>query len=196
MADLPFVDTDTDRLHDLFRTQPFQRPPRAVHRLLEYFWLLASPRENVDVMYEAHIHAFQPQPLQAVLKRPHGAIVAVVEMHGEGRGVRPRREVDRVTPRRAQKAPNLGCEHEIVTVLPAESMTCSQFGKAMTVHRGGIKESHAGFPGAREHILRCRLVDLAENIAERRRAEAKGGNLKVCPAKFSLFSRVHAFLHK
>ncbi len=177
MADLPFVDPDADRLYHLFRTQPLQCPPGTVHRLLEDLGLLVPTRENIDIMDEAHIHAFQPQPLQAVLEGAHGAIVAVVEMHGEGGGIRPRREVDRVTARRAQEASNLGGEHEIVPVLPAESMACSQFGKTMAIHRCGVEESHAGFPGMREHFLRCRLVDFAENVAERRRTEAESGDL-------------------
>ena len=196
MAHLPFVDADTDRLHDLLRAKPFQRPPGAVHGLFEHFRLLAPAREDVDVVDEAHIHPLQPQPLQAVLEGAHGAVVAVVEMHGEGRGIRPGREVDRVAPCRAQQASDLGCQHEVVPVLPAQGVTGPQFGKAMAVHRGSIEEPHAGFPGVREHFLRRRLVDLAENVAEWRGAEAEGGDFEVCPAEFPLFSWVHAFLHK
>lgn len=196
MAHLPFVDADPDRSHDLFRTQPLQCPPGAVHRLLKNLRLFAATCEDVDIVDEAHVHAFQPQSLQAVLEGAHGAIVAVVEMHGEGCGIRPRREVDRVTARRAQEASNFGGKHEIVPVLPAESMACPQFGKAMAIHRGGVEESHAGFPGAREHFLRCRLVDLAENVAERRGAEAESGDVEVRSTKFSLFSRMHVSLLK
>jgi hypothetical protein len=145
---------------------------------------------------EAHVHPFQSQPLQAVLEGAHRAVVAVVEMHGERRGIRPGCEVDRVTPGRAKKTSDLRGEHEIVPVLPAQRVPRPQFGKAMAIHRGGVEEAHAGFPGAHEHFLRRLFVDLAENVAERRGAEAEGGDVEVRSAKFSLFSRVHVFLLK
>ena len=192
MADLPLIHPDADRLHHFFRTQPLQRPPRAVHRLLEHLGLLASACEDVDVVDEAHVHAFQPQSLQAVLESAHRAVVAIVEMHGEGGGIRPGRKVDGLAFRGAQQPTHLGSEDEVVPRLPAQGMAGAQLGKPVAVHRRGVEEAHAGLPGVREHRFRRRLVDLAENIAERGGSETEGGHLQIRPAEFTLLSRMHS----
>ncbi|MNL80986.1 hypothetical protein D3C87_2079750 [compost metagenome] len=71
-------------------------------------------------MDEANVYPLQRQPLQRVFERAHGAVIAVVEGHFVRGRVAPGTEVDLRTRFGLEHASDLGGDHELIAIFPAQ----------------------------------------------------------------------------
>ena len=194
---LPFIDAGADRLDHALVAQGHHRAVARAHELLDASIRCrrAAVGENVEVVHEQNVDPVDAKPLQRGFEGAHHAVMAVVI------DLAPRRRVEEFSDPRAlvrradlKQAADLGGEHIVVAGLAAQEGIEPRFGKTEAVERRGVVVSNSAMPRRLQNRLRILFADRAEEIAERRRAEAKLGELQTAIADPVEMPNLHALL--
>ncbi len=130
-------------------------------------------------MDQQDVDAIEARPQQGLLDRPHRSVETIVEPRAVREAARETRRHDVGARRgdgrkRVHAAPDLGREQEGVAWDVAQACPAARFGESVAVMRRRIEDPDAcpisiGNGGRRLHF-----AELAEEVAQRRRAEAEG----------------------
>ena len=132
----------------------------------------------VKVVDHQQIDRGQAQPLQAILKRTHDAVVAEVDAKIKGQRCGPPAAVKSCqVGRGVEDAANLGRDHKLAAILLAQKMADAMFALAVAVEGCGVKVAHTGVPSGLQGTLRLLFAEHIKEIAQRRGAQAKFGDV-------------------
>ena len=129
----------------------------------------------VEVVDHEHVHAVEPEPLQAVLVGAQYALVAVVEAQLEGQTADPgsRRERLGLAGSRVH-APHFRRQDEVAAFLPAKRASHAVLGEAVAVPWRAVVQAYAALIGGLHDLVGLYVRDLLEEIPERSTAKPEG----------------------
>jgi hypothetical protein len=136
-------------------------------------------------MNQEDVDPVDSQPLEAVLKRAHHAIVAVVEYGLKLEAAEPLILDGVGTEWPAQHTADFGRYDEVGARLAVERTAERVFGQSASIPWGRIEITHAAVPGGADDCCRLLVLDLLEEFAKRGRAEAELGHAHVRPAELA-----------
>ncbi len=115
----------------------------------------------------------QPEPLKAVLKRPHDPVVAVVHRDLEWQTPHPIPPVEPVqVPRSLQHPPHLGGQHELPSRFLPQKPADPVLALAEPVEGRRVEIPHPGVPRGLERGLRLVLAHPLKQLPQGRAPEA------------------------
>ncbi|MCW0450613.1 hypothetical protein NB706_003447 [Xanthomonas sacchari] len=176
------VDADADRPARALRLQRDHRRQRFVQRLSQHRRMALAVGQAADVVQQQHIDVIGAEPLQAALEGTQHAVAAVVELGaapGHGEAVPPRRGRGIVV----DAAADLGRERVAGARQPTQALPQALLAQPVAVVRRGVEMADAGGIGIGHRGQRHRIVHLGVQIADRRGAEAQGGQLHTTAAQ-------------
>jgi hypothetical protein len=172
-------DADADRLHGSFRAQPLERAISTVHRFAEpRLECICAVGENIHVMNEHHVNPVGAHPEKRLLKRAHGSIIRVVDnglvgqaagKSGSGRTFRDGRSA---WASGIHISSHLRREHDPVPAHHPQCRPAAMFGQAVSIVRGCVKKGQPCPQAIGDRRNGDLLIQLGEEVTERRGAEA------------------------
>ena len=131
----------------------------------------------VRVVDVQDVDAVETEPLEALLDRAEHPVVAEVEDRIQGRDASPDRLARLGGRVRAQQAPDLRREHEVVARPPGEDTAEALLRQAEAVEGRGVEEADAPLPGQLDRRVRGLVADRLEQPAERCGAQPRAREL-------------------
>ncbi len=138
-------------------------------------------------MNQQDVDPVDSEPLEAVLERAHDAVVAVVKHRLKLEAAEPLILDGVGAERPAQDAANFGRNDILIARLAIERAAERMLGQSAPIPRGRIEIAHAAVPSRADDRRRLIVLDLVEELAERRGAKAELGHADIRPAKLACF---------
>lgn len=137
---------------------------------------------DIDIVDQKQIDPAGAEPQQRLLNRAHCPVVGIIDdgaVRLSADKARPGlREVKWIHP-----AASLGAEDHVLPPYSPERSSAAVLGQTVAVMRRCIDQVDAEFEGAACGGNRRLIVELKEEIAQRRSSEPEDGDLKFGPAK-------------
>ena len=140
---------------------------------------------GVEVVNQEDVDPIDSEPLEAVLERAHHAVVAVVEDGLKLEAAEPLILDGVGAERPPEHAADFGRNDVLIARLAVERAAERMLGESASVPGGRIEIAHAAVPGGADDRRRLVVLDLVEEFAQRRGAEAELGHADVRPAKLA-----------
>jgi hypothetical protein len=140
---------------------------------------------GVEVVNQEDVDPIDSKPLQAVLKGAHHAVVAVVKDSLKLEAAEPL-ILDGVGAERApEDSADLRRDEILIARLAVERAAERVLGESASVPWGRIEIAHAAVPGGANDRRRLVVLDLVEELAQRRSAKTELRHADVRPTKFA-----------
>ena len=140
----------------------------------------------VEVVDQQEVDPVDSEALQAVLERPHHAVVAVVEHGLELETADPLSPIERAGLRGPPQEPSdLGRQHVVLPRTPVERAAEPVLGLAAAVPGRGVEIARPAVPGRLDQFRRLGVVDLVEQVAERRCSQSDLAQRRPRPPKLA-----------
>ena len=136
-------------------------------------------------MNQQDVDPIDSESLEAVLKGAHHAVVAVVKDSLKLEAAQPL-ILDGVGAERApEHAADFGRNDVLIARLAVERAAERMLGESSSIPGRRIEIAHAAVPGGADDRRRLVVLDLVEELAQRRSAKTELGHADVRPAKFA-----------
>ena len=140
---------------------------------------------GVEVVNQEDVDPIDSEPLEAVLEGAHHAVVAVVEDSLKLEAAEPLILDGVGAERAAEDAADFGRDEILIARLAVERAAERMLGEPSSIPGRRIEIAHAAVPGGADDRRRLVVLDLVEELAQRRSAKTELGHADVRPAKLA-----------